>query len=264
MNLHRLRNRLHRAPAAQDDTPPPGPALGPDERRMQHYLRVLVDGEPVPVPHADTTERAAGAQDRSPYWLDQLLAARRHTPPPGPRPDPESAPVPDPDPVPDSAPDPDSGPDTARPATETGPGERSAWWRIGPRPALLAPAPPAPEPGIHITVVQHADPAGPTARERARWWAIRRGTAGAVGYWLFGLGPLVARRLEEAGPGAIGFAVLLWAVCWFAAAKATSLIPDKIARRITPEIRMAADWALHIPASTVLLALALHTPGATL
>ncbi|MFD0429445.1 hypothetical protein ACFQ60_22480 [Streptomyces zhihengii] len=51
---------------------------------------------------------------------------------------------------------------------------------------------------------------------------------------------------------------------WFAAAKAHSLIPAGIARQITPEIRVAADWALHIPASTVLIALALHTPGAIL
>lgn len=259
MNLRRLRSRLHR-PAAPDPIQPPAAAAaadpaapGPDEMRLRHHLRRALDGPTAPPEHTVTV--TVPLADRDPYWLDQLLTARRRPAAPAAA----AAPLPEAPAAPEQPPpDANDVPDVTKEPGE--PGERAPWWHLPPRPPLTAPAPPAPQPGIHITVVQHTEPTGPTLRARVQWWTIRRGTAALVGYFLLGLGPVIGRRLEEAGPGALGFAVLLWLVAWFVAAKASLLVP----RQATREVHIAADWALHIPSATVLLALALHTPGATL
>ncbi|WP_432124042.1 hypothetical protein [Streptomyces sp. C10-9-1] len=250
----RLRTRLQgpapTAPVPQAPEPDPT-APGPDELRLRHHLRRALDGPPAPPPPEQTTVTVTVPRD--PYWLDQILATTK----PAARPA-DSAHGPS-GAEPDRSPDP-SGPQPASPQA----GERSPWWRLPAAfspPQTTAPAPdqvPA-EPGVHVTIVAPATPPRPTRRDRIRWWTLRRGTAAGVGY-LIGLGPAIGHRLDEAGPGAIGFAVLLWLVAWYAATKAALFVP----RQASPEAHTAADWALHIPSATVLLALALHTPGATL
>lgn len=139
-------------------------------------------------------------------------------------------------------------------------GEPAPWWTVRKDPAPV-PAPVAGEqqaPGVHVTITPTApaDPVG-ARKARIRWWVIRRGTAAGVG-WIFGLEAVVRQRLEESGQGAVGFALLLWLVAWFVAAKLLRFVP----REAIPEVHDAADWAAHIPSATVLLALALNTPGA--
>lgn len=139
-------------------------------------------------------------------------------------------------------------------------GEPAPWWTVRKTPEPV-PAPPVgeqPAPGVHVTIT-HTAPAPPVdpRKARLRWWVLRRGTAAGIG-WLTGLGPFVQQQLEEAGQGAVGFALLLWLVAWFVAAKLLRFVP----REAIPEVHDAAGWAAHIPSATVLLALALHTPGA--
>lgn len=117
---------------------------------------------------------------------------------------------------------------------------------------------PAAVPGVHVTITPTAPaPSVSPRRARIRWWILRRGTAATAG-WAIGLGPYVQAQLTDAGPGAIGFALLLWVVAWFAATKVLLLVPRAAVR----EVHDAVDWAAHIPSATILAALALHTPGA--
>ncbi|WP_426404233.1 hypothetical protein ACN9M0_24850 [Streptomyces sp. R-07] len=118
---------------------------------------------------------------------------------------------------------------------------------------------PAPEPpGLQVTI-RPTTPATPVSprKARIRWWVLRRSTAAGIG-WGLGLGPAVSSQLDEAGPGAIGFALLLWLIAWRAATWLLRLVP----RDAIQEVHDGADWAAHIPSATILLALALHTPGA--
>lgn len=145
------------------------------------------------------------------------------------------------------------GPDTQPPSDDEAT-ERRRWWTVHDN---TAPEP-EPQPGVHVTIRPTAPPPQPSPRRaRIRWWILRRGTAAAVG-WTLGLGPAVQSQLIEAGPGAIGFALLLWAVAWWLATWLLRLVPSAAIQ----EVRDGADWAAHIPSATILLALALHTPGA--
>ncbi|MET9954229.1 hypothetical protein ABZ135_22135 [Streptomyces sp. NPDC006339] len=136
------------------------------------------------------------------------------------------------------------------------------WWSIRKDSAPATPAEPEPaQPGVQVTIQPTAPPAPTSDRKaRIRWWVLRRGTAGALGYYLTGLGPVTQHQLTDAGPGAVGFALLLWLVTWYGATKALLLVP----RAAVEEVHLAADWAAHIPSATVLVALALHAPGAAL
>lgn len=194
-----------------------------DERRIRNLLRRRGVGPDAAPPERTTVSVSV---PHEPDWVDQIIAERA----------------------------PDTGPDQSGPAD---PGESTPWWKAD---KATAPAAPIQEqPGVHVTIVP--PPAAPVdpRRARIRWWVLRRGTAACAG-WLLGLGPLVQQRLTESGPGATGFALLLWLVAWYAAAKLLRLVPGEAIQ----EVRDAADWAAHIPSATVLLALALHTPGAML
>jgi len=200
---------------------------GADERRISNWLRRRGVGPDAAPPEQTTMSVSVPSE---PDWFDRIIA--------------------------DGASD--SSPDQSGPAD---PGESTPWWKAGRGHAPVAPAP-APvqeQPGVHVTIVPPPAPPTDLRRARIRWWCLRRLTAAGVG-WLMGLGPVVQQRLVESGPGALGFALLLWLVAWYAAAKALRLVPAEV----IPEVRDAADWAAHIPSATVLLALALHTPGAML
>jgi hypothetical protein len=201
--------------------------MGPDERRISNWLRRRGVG-PDAIPPERTTVSVTAPHE--PDWLDRIIA--------------------------DTAPD--SGPDQSGPAD---PGESTPWWKTSKdtTPAAPAPVPVQEQPGVHVTIVPPPAPPVDPRRARIRWWVLRRGTAAGVG-WLLGLGPVVQQRLLESGPGAVGFALLLWLVAWYAAAKVLRLVPAEAIQ----EVRDAADWAAHIPSATVLFALALHTPGAML
>ncbi|MFE5591462.1 hypothetical protein [Streptomyces sp. NPDC056549] len=145
------------------------------------------------------------------------------------------------------------GPDEERPAPDDTTVERRSWLTVRDIPE------PEPQPGIHVTITPTAPPtktSGPR-KARIRWWVLRRGTAAAVGYYVTGLGPLVQSLLDTAGLGAIGFAAFLWLGAWRLATWALRLVP----RDAIQEVHDGADWAAHIPSATILLALALHTPG---
>jgi hypothetical protein len=197
---------------------------GADERRIRSLLRRRGVGPDAAPPERTTVSVTV---PRDPDWLDQIIADRA----------------------------PDSGPDPSGPAN---PGDSIPWWKAG-TPAAPAHAPVPEQPGVHVTIVP--TPAAPVdpRRARIRWWVLRRLTAAGVG-WLTGLGPLAQQRLVESGPGAVGFALLLWLVAWYTAVRVLRLVPAEAIR----EVHTAADWAAHIPSATVLLALALHTPGAML
>ncbi|MFD0429446.1 hypothetical protein ACFQ60_22485 [Streptomyces zhihengii] len=98
--VRQLRRRAGAPPA--DLAPPPAPAPGSvpdaDERRAQHYVRVLVDGQPLP-PAQSSVSVTVPTADRDPYWLDELLAARRRPAAPAAAaalpPAPQAAPVPE-------------------------------------------------------------------------------------------------------------------------------------------------------------------------
>ncbi|MER7814519.1 hypothetical protein [Streptomyces sp. NPDC096153] len=112
-------------------------------------------------------------------------------------------------------------------------------------------------PGIQITITPTPAPAVSPRRARMRRWVLVRGTAAGAGYAV-GIGPAVADALADAGPGAIGVAGMFYVVAWWLASRLTRLVPAEA----TPEVHTAADWAAHIPDSTVLVALALNTPNA--
>ena len=137
-------------------------------------------------------------------------------------------------------------------------GESGRWWTVRKDPTPEpAPVGEQPTPGVHVTITPTApNPQANTRRTRLQWWTIRRGTAAAIGWWL-GLGPHIALILDDAGPAAIGVAVMFWLVAWRLATWVLRLVP----REATEEVHTAADWVAHIPSATVLLALALNTPG---
>ncbi len=132
------------------------------------------------------------------------------------------------------------------------------WWSIRKDPAPAPPvAAPAHAPGVHVTITPTATPAD-HRRARIRWWVLRRGTAAGVG-WLLGLGHWVQDGLSDSD-SAVVLALLLWLIAWYAAVRILRLVPDAAVQ----EVRDAVDWAAHLPDATILLALALHTPGALL
>ncbi|MFG2900961.1 hypothetical protein ACGFZH_28230 [Streptomyces zaomyceticus] len=147
------------------------------------------------------------------------------------------------------------GPDEQPPPAEEVAGERHPWWAV-----RRAPAPePEQQPGVHVTIRPTAPPPPVSPRRaRIRWWVLRRGTAGAAGYYLTGLGPLLESLLTDADPGAVGFGLFLWVGAWRLGALALRFVPNDAVQ----EVHDGADWAAHIPSATILLALALHTPGA--
>ncbi|MFD9047660.1 hypothetical protein [Streptomyces zaomyceticus] len=135
------------------------------------------------------------------------------------------------------------------------------WWSVRKEAAPTPSAAPEPEqqPGVHVTIRPTAPPPPVSPRRaRIRWWVLRRGTAGAAGYYLTGLGPLLESLLTGAGPGAVGFGLFLWLGAWRLGALALRFVP----KGAVQEVHDGADWAAHIPSATILLALALHTPGA--
>lgn len=144
------------------------------------------------------------------------------------------------------------------PETAGGPGP---WWAVRKDPTP-EPAPTAGDqqtPGVHVTITPTA-PAHPASdsKARIRWWVLRRSTAAGVGWWI-GIGPQAADALATTSPGgAVGFAIVLWIPAWWLATRLLRLVPAAA----IDEVHTAADWAAHIPSSTILLALALHTPGA--
>ncbi|MFE0651359.1 hypothetical protein ACFVZH_22500 [Streptomyces sp. NPDC059534] len=149
------------------------------------------------------------------------------------------------------------GPDEQHPADDQPAGEQRRWLTVRRTPA------PEPEveqhPGVHVTIRPTTPAQQPSPRKaRIRWWVLRRGTAGLAGYYLTGLGPLTQSLLTDAGPGAIGCGLFLWAGAWRIGTLALRLVP----RDASPEVHDGADWAAHIPSATILIALAFHTPGA--
>ncbi|MGW6459103.1 hypothetical protein ACWF94_24805 [Streptomyces sp. NPDC055078] len=202
---------------------------GADERRIRGLLRRLGVGPDAPPPPAPTGPAGrtgfdwGSAPAAEPDWFDRLYADETTTDEP------------------------------TKPA-------RRPWYSLS-RPApAAAPEAGAPAPGrseLHVTIAPAPEPAISPRRARLRRWVLHRGTAAAVGWWL-GIGPAAADAIADAGQGAVGVAFLLWAVAWYAATRLLLFVP----RAATPEVHTAADWAAHIPSSTILLALALHTPGA--
>jgi hypothetical protein len=112
-------------------------------------------------------------------------------------------------------------------------------------------------PGVHVTITPTPGAAISPRRARIRWWTLRRGTAATVGWWI-GLGPATSSALTESGSGAIGLGVALYVVAWYGGTLLLRCIPAEA----VDEVRTAVDWAARLPSATVLLALALHTPGA--
>lgn len=170
------------------------------------------------------------------------------------------------------------GPDASPPQDTAGPAVQSDWWnrlyadddgpehdeqpageghwysvRKDPEAVPVASS----EPGVHVIInpppAAHASP----RRSRLRRWILHRVTAAAAGYVL-GLGPAIGRLLTDAGPGAVGAALLFYWAAWIAATRLLRLVPSEA----VDEVHIAADWAAHLPSATVLLALALHTPNA--
>lgn len=196
---------------------------GADERRIRSLLRRRGVGPDAPAP-----VHPAAAPGHTPDWWDRLY---------------------------------DADNDRAAPTEDAG--ERHAsWWSVRKHhgePATASPPVVQPvEPGIQVIINQApAVPGVSPRRARIRRWVLHRGTAAAAG-WGLGLGPAVAGALTNAGPGALGVALLLYLVAWLAATRLLRLVPSAA----THEVHIAADWAAHIPDATVLLALALNTPGA--
>lgn len=197
---------------------------GADERRIRTFLRRLGVGPDAPTPTAQAAQ---------PEW-DWINS-----------------------PADDGFYDQDADQEQPEPAGEG----RTAWWSVrkDTEPAT-APAPVLQqiEPGVQVIINQApVSPGVSPRRARMRRWILHRGTAAAAG-WGLGLGPAVADVLADAGPGALGVALLLYLVAWLAATRILRLVPSAA----VDEVHTAADWAAHIPDATVLLALALNTPGA--
>jgi hypothetical protein len=164
----------------------------------------------------------AATPAREPDWLDRLYA----------------------DEAPDDQPD-------------TDPGERPRWYSVRKTPHTTAEPPPAAVPGVHVTITPTAAAAISPRRARARWWVLRRGTAAGAG-WALGLGPATAGALDEAAHGGVVLGLMLYGAAWYGGLRLQRLVPAQA----VDEVHTAADWAAQLPSATVLLALALHTPGA--
>lgn len=148
------------------------------------------------------------------------------------------------------------GPDEQPPADDQPAGEQRRWLTFHRTPE---PQPEDEQPGVHLTIRPTTPAQQPSPRKaRIRWWVLRRGTAGLVGYYCTSLGPLAQSLLTDAGSGAVGFGLFIWAGAWRVGALVLRLVP----RDASPEIHDGADWAAHIPSATILIALAFHTPGA--
>jgi hypothetical protein len=140
------------------------------------------------------------------------------------------------------------------------PDNEPPWWSLGKaRADGQADAPPPVPPAVHITVnqPQPTDIRTPHRRSRARRWFLIHGAGAGVGY-TFGLYHSIAAFLNTIGPGAPAAGLCLAGFGWFAAEFAT----ERYQRFLPPRTRPPVIWALRIPFSTALLAVALHAPNA--
>ncbi|MFE0036815.1 hypothetical protein [Streptomyces sp. NPDC059015] len=196
---------------------------GADERRIRSLLRRRGVG-PDALPPEQPEQPA-----RVPDWLDRLYA--------------------------------DEQPHEEQLVDEPEPPQQIPWYSLRKHDQAYRPAGEPLEqpaaPGIQVTITPTPAPTVSPRRARMRRWVLVRGTAACTGY-VFGIGPAVADALADAGPGAIGVAAMFYVVAWWLASRITRLVPAEA----SPEVHAAADWAAHIPDSTVLLALALNTPNA--